>query len=121
MFTPTQHPFFRLQCTDNENSAKYVHTGVFSRTVDEYYNEYASGAFINVSICRFETVDALAFILYADGTPLLFTELTRVSLVNDKREQQAVSIIEAVHREVSPETLRVSYLTQDDLLPVTSL
>lgn len=121
MFSPSQHPFFRLQCSDGTRNARYVHTGVFSSQLDEYYNESASGELIDVTITRFETTDAIAFILYADGVPLLFTEVTRLQLATDEREQHAVHIIESCQRELSPESRQAQFLTPTDQLPVATI
>jgi len=117
MYKPSDHPFFRLQSTDGLTAATYVHTGVFSRLVDESYNLFASGSQIDISISKFETADAIAFLMYEDGVPTLYTEVTRLRLGTDQREKRAVHVIETCQRELSPETLRVIMLSPDSQLP----
>jgi len=117
MYKHSDHPFFRLQSADGLTTASYVHTGVFSRLVDECYNLYASGDTIDISISRFETDDAIAFIMYDDGVPTHYTEVTRLQLVTDQREKRAMHVIESCHEELSPESLRAIILSPDNQLP----
>lgn len=121
MYRPSEHPFFRLQCADNSVSAHSVHAGTFSRHVDTLYNEFASGSLVNASIARFETTDAVAFVLYADGVPTMFTELSRSAIQQDIRESQAFHVIESVARELADVPNKVTYLSPDSQLPVATI
>jgi len=118
MYMPSQHPFFRLQCSDEQNIAQYVHAGAFSRMVDEAYNIFAADEPLVVSISRFETSDGIAFILYDDGAPTFYTELSRSPSDRDRR---ALLIIESVHRELLDTLFSTTYLCEAAQLPVMDL
>lgn len=98
-----------------------MHAGKFSRHVDTLYNEFASGSLVNASIARFETVDAIAFILYADGVPTMFTELYRSAIQQDIRDSQAFHVIESVARELADVPNKVTFLSPDSQLPVATI
>lgn len=115
---PSQHPYFRLQCSDGQSLASKVHAGAFSRMADEAYNDLLVDETLNVSICRLETVDGIGFIFYDDGVPTFYTELTRSPSDRDKR---ALLVIESVHRELRDTLLNATYLCEDDQLPVKDL
>ena len=107
MYMPSQHPFFRLQCSDEQSLAQFVHAGAFSRMADEAYNDLCANETLVVSISRFETSDGIAFIFYDDGAPTFYTELTRSP---SDRDQRALIVIESVHRELLDTLFSTTYL-----------
>lgn len=115
---PSHHPFFTLQCSDEQSLAQYVHAGAFSRMADEAYNDLCAGETLIVSISRFETSGGVAFIFYDDGAPTFYTELSRSP---SDRDRQALLIIESVHRELADELFSTTFLCEDYQLPKKDL